>query len=138
MVHGAIIGVSTLLRPSLDFGLLGQHSIAQCALPSGPSGRTGKTVLPSSLARNPASTIRRTFRSTAASQNDPSARVRFSSDRAPSQQGVLDSWRTHFSTVGSSGSSLEGAIFQSVSTRFDEIVSSPIIPALFDAPIFLI
>ena len=41
MVHGVITGVSTLSRPSLDSGLLGPHSIGQCARPSGPSGRTG-------------------------------------------------------------------------------------------------
>ena len=46
MVHGVITGVSTLSRPSLDSGLLGPHSIRQCARPSGPSGRTGKSVSP--------------------------------------------------------------------------------------------
>ena len=34
-----------------DSGLLGPHSIGQCVRPSGPSGRTGKTVLPGSPAR---------------------------------------------------------------------------------------
>ena len=108
MVHGVIICVSTLLRPSLDFGLLEQHSNAQCVVPSGPSGHIGKTVLPSSLARTLALPLRRTFRSTAASRRDPSARVRFSCDpdRAPSQQEILDRGLTHFSTVGSSGSSV--------------------------------
>ena len=49
--NGVITCVSTILRPSLDSGLLGPHSIAQCARPSGPSCRTGKTVLPGSPAR---------------------------------------------------------------------------------------
>ena len=83
-----------------------------------------------------ASTIRRTFRSTAASRGDPSAQVRFPSDRgcALSQHEILDGWRTHFSSVGSRGSTFDDAFFQSISARFDAVVSSPTSPRLFDAP----
>ena len=80
-----------------------------------------------------ASTIRRTFCSTAVSRGDPSARIRYSSDphRALSQH--VDNWRTHFSSVGSCGSTLDEAFFRSVLTRFVEVVSSPIIPTPFSS-----
>ena len=42
MVHGVITSVSTLSRPSLDSGLLGPHSIGQCARPSGPFDRVAR------------------------------------------------------------------------------------------------
>ena len=58
VVHGVITGVSTLLRPSLDSRLLGPRSIGQCARPSGPSDRIGKTVLPGSPARTLALPLR--------------------------------------------------------------------------------
>ena len=82
-----------------------------------------------------ASTIRRTFRSTAASRGDPSAQVKFPSDPgcALSQHEILDGWRTHFSSVSSRGSTFDDAFFQSISARFDAVVSSPTSPGLFDA-----
>ena len=78
----------------------------------------------------------RFHRSTAASRGNPSVQVRFPSvpDRALSQHEILDGWRTHFSSVGSRGSTFGDAFFQSISAWFDEVVSSPNILALFDDP----
>ena len=63
--------------------------------------------------------IRRTFRSSASSQGDPSEQVRFSGqhDEAHWRQEILNSWPTHFSSVASPDSSFDEAFFQSVSAR---------------------
>ena len=86
-----------------------------------------------------ASTVRRIFRSIAASRSDPFARLRFSCDpdREQSHQEMLDGWWADISSVGSSGSTFDEKFFQSVSAKFDEVVSSPIIPTL-RCPVFLI
>ena len=111
MVHGVITGVSTLSRPSLDSGLLGPHSIGQCARPSHPSGRTGKNVSPGSPAHTlvlPLPPFDALFAALLLPEVILLRKSGFLQTQAVLFRNMrsLDGWRTHFSSVSSRGSTM--------------------------------
>ena len=133
MVHGVITGVSTLSRPSLDSGLLGPHSIGQCARPSGPSGRTGKTASPGSPARTLVLPLA-PFDALFAALLLPEVILLRKSGFLQTQAVLFRNMRSW--TVGGHTSPASVHVVPRLmmrSSRFDAVVSSPTSPGLFDA-----